>query len=88
MAQTKSGAERARRHRDRKRCGTVVIQDLELKRTGIETLIARGLLDAKAADDPARVRAALVTLLNETLAPPPGRKPFRQTLKSIAFGLF
>jgi hypothetical protein len=86
MEQTKSSAERVRRHRDRKRCGTVVIQDLEIKRAGIETLIARGWLDTEAASDPAQVRAALLEMINDTLSVQP--KPFRQALKSFSFGLF
>jgi hypothetical protein len=74
MAEAKSAAaERMARRRERKRCGRVVIQDLELKRAGIETLIARGLLDDEASGDPVQVRAALVELINETLSPPPQR---------------
>jgi hypothetical protein len=84
MGQSKSSAGRMRRLRDRKRCGTVVIQDLELKRTGVETLIARGLLDAEAADDPAKVRTALVKMINQQLTP---ARPFRQALSFISMGL-
>ncbi|MGA7324044.1 MAG: hypothetical protein WBX25_06090 [Rhodomicrobium sp.] len=93
MAQSKSDAERARRYRSRKRCGTVIIQDLELKRSGVEILINRGWLDAERANDPAQIRAALVNMINDALS---GRhEGFRsqlgrhvQALKTIAFGIF
>jgi hypothetical protein len=93
MAEAKSAAaERMARHRERKAAGIIVIQDLQLTRSGVEGLIAKGLLGEEASNDPAEVRAALVKLLNETLAPPP--QPRRQigghisALRSIAFGLF
>jgi hypothetical protein len=92
MPANSSGAERARRHRDRKRCGKVVIQDLVITRPGIGLLVARGWLYEKSSDDQAQVRAALVemvyTTLNETLVTS-GPPPFRQMLKSVLkAGLF
>jgi hypothetical protein len=94
MAPSKSSAERMRKLRDRKRCGTVVVQDIQIKRNGIETLIARGWLDAEAGSDPAQVRAALIEMINNALSESPEPKrhgqPGRrfQALRSIAFGLF
>jgi hypothetical protein len=86
MAQTKSSAERMRRLRERKVAGIIMVPHIQITRPGIEALIARGLLDAEEADDPAAVRSGLVKLLNQTLTPPPAQ-PFRQALKVTSFGL-
>jgi hypothetical protein len=96
MAQPKSSAERMRKLRDRRRCGTVLIQGIEVKRIGVELLIAKGWLDATAEPDARQVRAALVKLVNKALSEPerepePSPTPFRrafQAVKTISFGLF
>ena len=81
--------QNVRGHRNRKRCGTLVIQDLEITRSGIGLLVARGWLDAEARDDPAEFREALVKMVNTTLNETPGPPPFWQKLKSVfSFGLF
>jgi hypothetical protein len=63
----KTSTERSRKHRDRKRCGKVVIQDLVISRSGIGLLVARGWLNKEAADDPVQVRAALVKMVKASL---------------------
>jgi hypothetical protein len=96
MAPPKSSAERMRKLRHRKRCGTVFIQGIEVKRIGVELLIAKGWLDANAEPDARQVRAALVKMVNKVLSEPepepePSPKPFRrafQAVKTISFGLF
>ncbi len=88
MPASKSSAERMRRLRDRKRCGIVIIQDLEIQPSGVQALMARGWLDGEDAHDPAEVRAALVQCINATLSERPGLAPFRQALKAMTFGLF
>jgi hypothetical protein len=67
-----------RRLRERKRKGVVVLQGIEIQRKGVELLIARGWLDAKASDDPVKVRAALVKLINGTLLKEHSSGQFRQ----------
>ena len=81
-------AERMRRLRDRKRCGIVVLQDLEIQPSGVHALMAHGWLDAEDAHDAAEVRAALVRMVNDTLTERPGLPPFRQALKVMTLGLF
>jgi hypothetical protein len=99
MARANSNeAKRARLYRERKRCGTVFVSGIEVKRIGVELLIAKGWLDADAEPDAHKVRAALVKLVNGALAEPerapepePSPKPFRrafQAVKTISFGLF
>jgi hypothetical protein len=96
MAQSRSGAERARLYRARNRCGTVLIQGIEVKRAGIDLLVSRGWLGANVAHDAANVRAALVRMVNKTLTEPvpqpePSPKPFRraiQAVKVLSFGVF
>ena len=87
MAETKSSAERMRRLRERKAAGTIMVPHIQITRPGIDTLIARGWLDANAGNDPVQVRAALVKMINDTLSEPRGPQPFRQALKAISFGL-
>jgi hypothetical protein len=93
MAHGKSSAERMRRLRERKRSGIVVVPHIQITRSGVEGLIAKGLLDGKAGSDPAEVRAAIVKLLNETLAPPPEPRPRQlgrhiEALRAVSLGLF
>jgi hypothetical protein len=77
-----------RNHRARKRCGTVVIQDLALKRNGVEILVARSWLKAEAANDSTQVRDAFVRMMNAALNDQPKPQPVRQALKLLTFGLF
>jgi hypothetical protein len=96
MVQPKSSAERMRKLRDRKRRGTVFIQGIEVKRIGVELLIAKGWLDADAEPDARQVRAALVKMVNKVLSEPepqpkpsPGRfKQALQSVKALRFGFF
>jgi hypothetical protein len=94
--QPKSSAERMRRLRDRKRCGTVIVQDIEVERSAIDLLVRHGWIGADVAHDPILVRTALVDLVNEILHEPdpqPERspRPFRKALQAVkvfSFGLF
>jgi hypothetical protein len=90
MALPGAGAERARRHRDRKRSGTVIVQDIEVERSAIDQLVIWGWLDAEVAHDPGHVRTALVDFVNDMLTEPsPGRfKQAIQALRVMSFGLF
>jgi hypothetical protein len=96
MAQPKSSAERMRRLRDRNKCGTVFVSGIEVKRVGVELLVAKGWLDANAEPDARQVRAALVKMVNKVLSepePPPKPSPGRfkqafQTVKALHFGFF
>jgi hypothetical protein len=98
MSAKSSGAERARRHRERKRRGTVIVQDLPITQAEIRLLVAQGWLEAEASDDPAKVRSALVKLLNDTLKEPetvlkftqepqPKRRALRAMQSVLSFGL-
>jgi hypothetical protein len=85
-----------RKLRDRKRCGTVLVQDIEVEHSAIDKLVSYGWLGAEVAHDPVHVRTALVDLVNEILhepEPQPERKPRRlkqalQAVKTISLGLF
>jgi hypothetical protein len=78
----------------------VYVQGIEVRRVGVELLIAKGWLDADAEHDAFQVRAALVKMVNKVLsepAPKPELKPkpspprFKRALeavKVIGFGLF
>jgi hypothetical protein len=96
MANAKSAAsaERMRRSRARRAAGTIMVPHIQITRPGVEALIARGLLDNAAANDPAQVRAALVQMINKALSERPEPPRHAQlgrhvkALRSIAFGLF
>jgi len=60
-----TGAERARRYRERQKCGIRVVP-VELDIDTLENLIARGRLDAECATDE-RLLAESLALLLESL---------------------
>jgi hypothetical protein len=71
---------------------------IEVKRAGIDLLIAKGWLDANAEHDARQVRAALVKMVNKVLTAPepepqpePSPRRFKQALQAVKvlnFGLF
>jgi hypothetical protein len=85
MGENSSSAERMRRHRARKRCGSVIVQDIEIQPAGVAALLHQGWLEPDAANDAAAVRTALVAMVNDSLAGPRGLK---RALKAIGLGLF
>jgi hypothetical protein len=74
-----------RRHRARKRCGSVIVQDIEIQQAGVAALLHHGWLAPDAANDATAVRAALVAMVNDSLA---GPRSVKRALKTLSFGLF
>ena len=63
-----SGAERMRRHRERRRDGLRCLR-IELRATEINELITRGFLASDSRNEQAAVRDALYAFLDHTLNP-------------------
>ena len=99
MPAKSTSTERSRRHRERKRCGEVVLREQIITRTGIELLVARGWLSAEDSDDPIEIGEAIVAIVNAALNEPlevpevtQVAPPFRRAMKSVksvlSLGLF
>ena len=87
-----------RQLRERRRLGIVTVPQFGITQNGIHSLIKRGWLDAKAANDQAEVGKAVMKLIDAGLneagpaakfAPPAsvGRTRFLSALRSVTLGL-
>jgi hypothetical protein len=94
-----TSTERSRRHRERKRCGEVVLREQIITRTGIGLLVAHGWLNAKDSDDPIEIGEAIVAIVNTALneplevpevtqAAPPLRRAMKSVKSVLSLGLF